>query len=197
MSKGGLCHLAKYGGQFKEEAKQILRSKGLSCDYRQQRLAEAQGARQAARSPGNISYFDFSHYDDVSLCSAIVSANDNYLDDRLAELNVRGGLKICSITMKNLIMEKFANRGREIEKRQIANAKRQAEAKRKIEKRRRAEAQRKAEERRKAEHRRQAEAKREAEESRRAEAKRKTDAAKKAKLYRVGSGSGFSSVEMA
>ena len=67
---------------------------------------------------------------------------------------------------------------------------------RKAEERRLAEAQRKrqAEEARQAEaeQKRRAEAKRQADAQRQAEAKRKADAAKKSKLYRVGSGSGFS-----
>lgn len=47
-SKSELCQMANWGGAYKEKAKQILRNKGLSCDDEQQRLAEAQRARQAA-----------------------------------------------------------------------------------------------------------------------------------------------------
>ena len=47
-SKSELCQIVKYGWPYKEKAKQILRYKGLSCDDEQQRLAEAQRARQAA-----------------------------------------------------------------------------------------------------------------------------------------------------
>ena len=126
-SKSELCQIVKYGWPYKEKAKQILRYKGLSCDDEQQRLAEAQRARQAA-----------------------------------------------------------------IEKKKRDDAQRQAKARREAEERRQAEAKRKAEERRKAEQRQQAKAKLEAEKRRLAEAKRKADAAKKSKLYRVGSGSGFS-----
>ena len=112
-SKNVLCQIAEYGrfhnGRlYKEEAKQILRSRGLSCN-RYIRLAEAQRARDAQKS-------------------------------------------------------KDAERARQAA----------------IEQKKRDDAQR------------QAKAKREAEERRQAEAKRKADAAKKSKLYRVGSGSGFS-----
>ena len=46
-SKSELCHLAKSGGAFKEKANAALRSRGLSCDDEQQRLAVAQKARDA------------------------------------------------------------------------------------------------------------------------------------------------------
>ena len=54
-----------------------------------------------------------SRYDDVSLCSAIVSDNGNDFDDRLTELNVRGGLKKGSIKIKNSIAEKIAKINRQ------------------------------------------------------------------------------------
>ena len=34
-SKSELCQIVEYGKIYKEKAKQILRSKGLSCDYKQ------------------------------------------------------------------------------------------------------------------------------------------------------------------
>ena len=143
----------------------------------------------------------FANYTTDTLCEAVAywPESDRFQAARRAELTKRGGQKICQEALEKVERRKLeteirlqAERQRRSEMRRRVEARRQAEIRRQLEAQRQADARRQAEAQRQAEARRQAEAKRQADAQRQAEAKRKADAAKKSKLYRVGSGSGFS-----